>query len=369
MHGTLARIERIDCPAQLRAMRTEWEELAASAAQPNPFAEPMAVLPALQYPDAAGAFVLLYRGPNGRLDGMLLLKSWKRPPLLPRALQSWSYRLRASGDPLIRAGQELGFWRAMLPVIDDLPGCSVLRLSQLRADGAPTRTLLDVARELERPAYETRRIERALLAGGGTADTYLKRLPQKLLREQRRRRKRLAELGAVSVHHLAPADDPQPWVAQFLALEAAGWKGRRGVAAASEPHVENLVRSVLTQAHAAQRLDMLRLDLDGQPISMLAHLRTGRTAISFKIAYDEAYARFSPGVLLQMEWLERGLALDWTDSCAVPGHPMFESLWLERRAIVTLMVPANRPLARFACAAEQRLRELHAKLRRRSAQP
>jgi hypothetical protein len=112
---------------------------------------------------------------------------------------------------------------------------------------------------------------------------------------------------------------------------------------------------------------MLRLDLDGQPISMLAHLRTGRTAISFKIAYDEAYARFSPGVLLQMEWLERGLTLDWTDSCAVPGHPMFESLWLERRPIITLMVPAGRPLARCACAFEQRLRALHAKLRRRSA--
>ncbi|HZG08640.1 MAG TPA: GNAT family N-acetyltransferase [Allosphingosinicella sp.] len=370
MHGTLARIESIACPKRLRALRPEWEDLAAASAEPNMFMEPMAVLPALDYPDADGVVTLACwsAGPGGgrRLDGMLILKPWARSPLLPRTLESWSYRLRASGDPLIRQGCERTFWSAMLPAIDRLPGTSALRLAQLRGDGAPARALIEVARTLGRAVYQTRCIERASLAGGGSREAYLKRLPQKALREQRRRRKRLEELGPVTVRQLGPAEDPQPWIEAFLALEAAGWKGRRGVAAASEPHVERLVRSILAESHAAGRLDMLRLDVSGRPISMLAHIRSGRTAISFKIAYDEAYARFSPGVLLQMEWLQAGLALDGTDSCAVPGHPMFESLWLERRPIVTLMVPADRPLARFACAAEQRLRALHAKLRRRS---
>jgi hypothetical protein len=89
---------------------------------------------------------------------------------------------------------------------------------------------------------------------------------------------------------------------------------------------------------------------------MIAHIESEASAISFKIAYDEEFARYSPGVLLQMEYLERGLALDWVDSCATPGHPMFDTLWLERRPIVTIMVPFDRALARISCAAEQAVR-------------
>jgi hypothetical protein len=142
----------------------------------------------------------------------------------------------------------------------------------------------------------------------------------------------------------------------LVALEAAGWKGRERVAAASEPHVEAYVRRLLAEAHAAGRLDMRRLELAGRTISMIAHIESGASAISFKIAYDEDYARYSPGVLLQMDYLERGLTLDWVDSCATPGHPMFDTLWLERRPIVTLMVPFNRATARLVCAAEDAVR-------------
>jgi hypothetical protein len=91
---------------------------------------------------------------------------------------------------------------------------------------------------------------------------------------------------------------------------------------------------------------------------MLAHIESGGSAISFKIAYAEAYARYAPGVLLQLDWLERGAGLAWADSCATPGHVMFESLWLDRRPIVTLMLPFDRPAARLACAAERALRRL-----------
>jgi CelD/BcsL family acetyltransferase involved in cellulose biosynthesis len=197
-----------------------------------------------------------------------------------------------------------------------------------------------------------------MLRGPTSEEEYLARLPAKLLREAKRRRRRLEELGEVGFHRLLPDEDAQPWIDTLVALEAAGWKGRKGVAAASEPHVETFVRKVLAEAHHAGRLDMRRIDLDGRTISMIAHIETGRTAVSFKICYDEAYARFSPGVLLQINYLERGLALDWVDSCATPGHTMFDALWLDRRPIVTLMVPCDRPTARLRCALENAARRL-----------
>jgi hypothetical protein len=58
-------------------------------------------------------------------------------------------------------------------------------------------------------------------------------------------------------------------------------------------------------------------------------------SFSYKTAFDEDYARFSPGVLLQYEnlsLLERD-DITYCDSCAAQGHPMIDSLWTGRRAI------------------------------------
>jgi CelD/BcsL family acetyltransferase involved in cellulose biosynthesis len=372
MHGTTLSTTTIDGRAGLFRIVEDWRALAKAAGEPNPFMEPMAALPALDYPGAEHVFAVVAWGAdaNGRrrLDGMLLLKRWRRSRLLPRAVQSWNYRLRAYGEPLIRAGRERAFWAAMLPHLDALGGFSVLRLAQLREDSPSTVALREVAADLGRPLFTTRRIERAALRGPRSAGAYLAALPTKMLREQRRRRRRLEELGTVRFERLAAEADPASWIDELVSLEATGWKGREGVAAASEPHVEAFVRHVLREAHADGRLDMRRLRLDGRTISMLAHIESGRSAVSFKIAYDEAFARFSPGVLLQMEALERGLALDWVDSCATPGHPMFDSLWTGRRRIVTLMVPMDRPAARAACALEQAARALRREPAGRAAQ-
>jgi hypothetical protein len=73
---------------------------------------------------------------------------------------------------------------------------------------------------------------------------------------------------------------------------------------------------------------------------MLINLLAPPGAFLFKTAYDEDYARFSPGVLLQIEnldLLERdGVA--WVDSCAAENHPMIDALWTERRPIVRVTV-------------------------------
>jgi CelD/BcsL family acetyltransferase involved in cellulose biosynthesis len=358
MQGTALRVELARSRARLAEVAPEWRALAAAAGEPNLFMEPAPVLAALDYPDAEAVFAILVWGAAQRLDGMLLLKPRRRSWPLPSAVESWSYRLRAFGEPLIRSGREHAFWCAVLPQLDRLRNFSVLRLAQLPHGSASTSALREVTAGLGRPLYETRRLERAMLRGPTSVVDYLARLPTKMLREQKRRRRRLEELGPVRFVQLQPDDDPAPWIDELVALEAAGWKGREHVAAASEPHVEHYVRTVLTEAHSAGRLDMRRLELDGRTISIIAHIESGRSAISFKIAYDETYARYSPGVLLQMNYLERGLSLEWVDSCATPGHPMFETLWLERRPIVTLMVPCNRPVARLTCAGEQAFRAL-----------
>jgi hypothetical protein len=49
----------------------------------------------------------------------------------------------------------------------------------------------------------------------------------------------------------------------------------------------------------------------------------------------EAFARFSPGVLLQVENLRLldNPSVAWMDSCAAENHSMIDSLWSGRRHI------------------------------------
>lgn len=83
---------------------------------------------------------------------------------------------------------------------------------------------------------------------------------------------------------------------------------------------------------------------------MLSNFITPPGAYSFKTAFDEGYARFSPGMLLQLEnlaLLERpGVA--WADSCPVEGHPMIERLWRDRRRLVSRNIAIGRPMRRAA---------------------
>jgi Acetyltransferase (GNAT) domain len=94
------------------------------------------------------------------------------------------------------------------------------------------------------------------------------------------------------------------------------------------------------------------LSLDGREIASVVLLRSGDRAWSWKIAYDEGMARFSPG-LQAMTDLTAALLSDDTirfvDSCAVPNHPLIDHLWHDRLAIADLMI-SLRPGGNFALA-------------------
>ena len=149
--------------------------------------------------------------------------------------------------------------------------------------------------------------------------------------------------GAISPSSvMSLARNPSP--DRCAPIEAAALTANSNVAEVPRPEcaerrvsrkTEALFRQSLEGAAAFGRLERLSLTLDGRPIAMLANFITPPGAYSYKTAYDEAYARFSPGVLLQCENL---LMLDradvaWTDSCAAQGHPMIDHIWRERRAL------------------------------------
>ncbi len=142
-----------------------------------------------------------------------------------------------------------------------------------------------------------------------------------------------------------------------MGLEAAGWKGKRGTALISTAATRDFAREggwPLASEAGAARIDSI--DLGGHPIAMVVSFASGATAWTWKIAYDETFARFSPGAQLMLETAKAIFTdptLSRVDSCATADHPMIDHLWPGRLVIGTLVIgpPGGSAVHRIGLAA------------------
>jgi CelD/BcsL family acetyltransferase involved in cellulose biosynthesis len=322
----------------------QWADLAADAAEANAFYAPDMLTAALDHLAAEGQVRVLEAMDGDRLIGLLPVETRARSGRLPVAcVANWMHDHCFFGAPILRRGHEAAAWRAFLRQLDDAPWArGFLHLQGLDAAGANAAAIEAVCVEQRRDWREIHRYDRAMLRSDLSADAYWEsHVRAKKRKELRRLQKRLAELGTVETRLLRAGEPLAQWCDDFLALEAAGWKGAEGTAMASRPDHAAFLRDAGAAAFAAGRLHMLRLDLDGRAIAMLINFRHGEGAFSFKIAFDEALGRFSPGVLIEIANLhavQDDPAIAWMDSCAAADHPMIDSLWAERRSIVQYRV-------------------------------
>ena len=344
-----------------------WDALAQWACEPNPFHESWYLLPALRAFDPEGEVILLCLESSGQLAGLLPVRRsaryYGRP--LPH-LTNWLHSNAFVGAPLVAQGFERAFWRELFAWCDARPGGALfLHLSQLPLEGPLHEALKQVLAEQDRQATTVMREERALLRSDLAPETYLEEsLSGKKRKELRRQHRRLAEEGGLAVERTEGADKLAEWTDEFLALEEAGWKGEQGSALACDPYTASLFRSALEGAAARGKLERLAIRLDDRPLAMLATFLAPPGAFGFKTAFDEAFARFSPGVLLQREnlaLLDRP-DIEWTDSCAAMDHPMIDHFWRERRTVarhnVAIGGKARRLLFRALAARESGSKEI-----------
>ncbi|MBB5698764.1 GNAT family N-acetyltransferase [Sphingomonas yantingensis] len=329
-----------------------WDDCTAHAAEPNPFAERWFLAASARHLGDGGTVraVAAFRGEA--LVGLMPLGIEPRYYRIPLpTLTNWVHANAFLGMPLLRAGEEAAAMAAMLACLDRAPGLPpLLHLTAIVEDGAAHRALAAIA---DRPVATVMRHQRALLASDLSPAAYYEATVRKKKRKELKRlAARLAELGPVGTTRLTPRDDLDEWTAAFLSIEASGWKGREGSALGNDAAKRAFFAEALAGARDAGRLEMLRMAVGDRTIAMLVNFLCSPGSASFKIAYDEDYARFSPGVLIQIEnyGILDAPGIDWMDSCAAANHPMIDSLWAERRAIVRLTLPIGGARGRLAFA-------------------
>jgi CelD/BcsL family acetyltransferase involved in cellulose biosynthesis len=343
-------------PWRAFADREGWDALAANAAEPNPFMERWCLGAGLAAFDTADEISLAALTVDGTLTGILpLVRRWSYEGYPLPHLGTWLHANAFCGAPLVAAGQEHAFWRELLHWADRHAGRALfLHLEGMPVEGPLYAALRDVCAVERRAAAAVHRLDRALLASDLTPQAYFDAsMSGKKRKELRRQHTRLAEQGALEFERLTDDAGLAGWTDAFLSLEGAGWKGREGSALACDPAKATFFRDALAGAAAHGRLERLALTLDDAPIAMLANFVTPPGAYSFKTTYDERYARFSPGVLLQRENLNLLARADiaWADSCAAADHPMIERIWREKRTIARVSIAIGGPLRRASAAA------------------
>lgn len=359
------RSEIVPLRAYLANPDPDWEAIAARPSEANAFAERWFVEASARNLEGAALARMLVVRAEGQLIGLFPICVAPRYGRMPVPhVENWLHYNCFFGAPLVRRSFEAYFWHRALALLDADPAApAFLHMVALDGQGPLVQALL----RARRGAAVVHRSTRALLESDlSPTDYYEATVRKKKRKELGRLQHRLAETGAVNFTRLANTDDLDPWIDAFLTLEASGWKGREGAALANARETEGFLRDALNGAFAAGRLEMIRLDIDTRPIAMLVNFLTPPGSFSFKIAFDEDFARFSPGVLIQLENLKilETPTIDWMDSCAVEDHPMINSLWGERREMVRISVPLKGTRRRALFAACRTLERASAMARR-----
>lgn len=328
-----------------------WDELALRAAEPNPFHESWFLLASLRALDPEGTVSLLVVREQGVLAGILPIRreAWYYGKPVPH-LANWVHPNSFLGAPLVARGCEQAFWRGLLEWADRTSEQGLfLHLAGTPLHGRLHDALQQVLDEQDRRSGVVWREERAILATDQSPEEFFNASTSSKARsELRRKQARLGEMGELAFEWHFDSAGIEQWSEQFLALEASGWKGESGTALGSSPQTAALFCEAMAGAAQRGRLQRLSMTLDGRPLAMLTSFLSAPGAFGFKIAFDEHFSRYSPGVLLQREnlgILERE-DIAWSDSCAGADNKMISQLWPQRREIGRISIAIGGGLRR-----------------------
>jgi CelD/BcsL family acetyltransferase involved in cellulose biosynthesis len=327
-----------------------WRVLAERAIEPNGYYVP-------DWELAVNAFA------SGR-TGASALCAWSETPLVPDGaarligllpvISMW----RAYKIPLPALASASPYGTLCTPLLDrDIAhdavnhmmaqarnaGAHALILRDVSMNGAAMKAITEVLRHNGLRPTVLQSHARACLDARRDADELLRdALGGKKLKELRRQRNRLAEHGAIGFDVARTPEAVTAAIETFMALEASGWKARRGTALKQDEGDAGFIRRATTGLAASGQCEIVTLHAGETPVAAAIVLRHQDRAFYFKLGVDERFAKFSPGVQLTLELTKHLCAsavIATADSTASADHPMINPIWRGRLKIGDVLIP------------------------------
>jgi CelD/BcsL family acetyltransferase involved in cellulose biosynthesis len=327
----------------------KWRELAANAAEPNPFFEPQYVLPAAELIGGRRLAMVVVQAGDQWLACLPIHRPrrWHRVPFA--SVAAWDHKYCFLGTPLALPDRKDSALGTMARELTRQRRAAFVGLDALADEGSVRAALRAAFEEEGREELRVNEYERAVLRRRAAANDYVT-VKAKYRRELERKRRRLEDELDAPLRLVDRAQEGKA-VDEFMELEASGWKGKSGTAVASLEQDAEFFRTICRSFRELGRLHLLSLQANGQPVAMACNVRAGDGVFCLKIAFDERWRRSSPGaqlVLDHVSWFHREGKVAWMDSCVPPGNALVNRLWPDRMRIVTLALPAKSATGRMA---------------------
>jgi hypothetical protein len=286
-----------------------------------------------------------------RPSGLFLLTSqlwrWGIPIPLSKSTET---HLTFDGTPLVDRTQGA---TALASLLRSRHALAPLLLKMISADGPFLEAVRTACHATGARFALTQSYKRAaLVCETSYAEWFESAFSRKRRKEYRRLRTRLSERGNLQTISFQSADNLTSCIDDFLKLERLGWKGARGTAMSQNADQERALRQALSALAQRNELFFWRIDLNGEPVSMLFAMSRGNRAWLGKIAHDVRYEQYSPGALIILDATENFLSspdIKIVDSCARPNHPMIDNIWRDRLAFADILIaPPGMPSTLFS---------------------
>ncbi|MCC6735797.1 MAG: GNAT family N-acetyltransferase [Bauldia sp.] len=341
--------------------------IAPAAVADNPFLHPAFLIEAAE---ALGGHVELLAClvPGGRAVAAMPVVRDRIGRIAP-ALSFFVHDYAPLGAPLVASAAPGAIRGLVEGAVEAAGDRRAIVFPYLPADGVLASAIREAAAAAGREAIRVDRHERALIERSRDGVDPRAALSPRRRKEYARQMRRLHEAAAVRIEAATAPDEVRGAFEAFLALEAAGWKGRHGTAMRDLPKVAVFARAAVAGLARDGACRIFTLRAGGTAVAMLVVFVSGGTAATWKIAYDEAFGRFSPGAQLMLDvpkLLFADPAIERVDSLAAPNHPMVDHLWRGRLALETLVLAPTRGRALFRAGLALRVAEARGRIAARA---
>jgi CelD/BcsL family acetyltransferase involved in cellulose biosynthesis len=127
---------------------------------------------------------------------------------------------------------------------------------------------------------------------------FLSRKTRAFRKSLKRKTARLAEAGPYRFENVQPGESPQQHLERYLAVERASWKAGTAAGVAQSSALVGFYRNLVARFAVRGGLEFHFLSLNDRTIAATFGLVWNDCFYSLHVAHDDAFADFSPGVIL-----------------------------------------------------------------------